>query len=126
LHLALAYSETANASAGVPIAEGPALNGMPTRETLWLQALVYAAAGRRQDAQRIAVQLEEQAKHSYVQPFDRAELAAVLGRSGPALDLLKQAYQDRDSDFAWINVDPKLDSLRDNPRFQALLRKANF
>jgi tetratricopeptide (TPR) repeat protein len=45
---------------------------------------------------------------------------ASLGDREAALQWLETAYADRDAKLAHINVDPRLDSLRDDPRFQEL------
>lgn len=43
-----------------------------------------------------------------------------------AIALLEEAYEDREGFIPLINVDPRLDALRDEPRFQALVRKVGF
>jgi tetratricopeptide (TPR) repeat protein len=126
VHLALAYVGTEKKMEALSIAEDPDLAAKLPAQSKWLLALVYAAAGRRSDAQRIASESEEQARHSYVSPFGRAEVQAALGNDARALELLQQAYSVRDCDFLFVQVDPELDSLRTAPRFQELLRMANF
>jgi predicted Zn-dependent protease len=56
-----------------------------------------------------------------------ATLYATGGEPDEALELLERAYarHDRD-DLPQLKVDPRLDNLRSNPRFQALLRRMNF
>ena len=49
-----------------------------------------------------------------------------LGEKTKALDALEQCYQDIDPVCWYMNVDPRYDSLREEPRFQALLRKIGF
>ena len=59
----------------------------------------------------------------------RAELAvynvacgfAVLGEVERAIDCLERCYQMGFAHHDWIRNDPDLDSLRQHPRFQALL-----
>ena len=45
-----------------------------------------------------------------------------LGQTEPALTLLEQAYRNHSSMMTWLKIDPRFDSLRNEPRFQALMR----
>ena len=49
-----------------------------------------------------------------------------LGDKAQALEWLEKAYEDHSFRLAWIKADPQLDSLRGEPRFQALLRRMNL
>ena len=49
-----------------------------------------------------------------------------MGDKDQALAQLEQAYQDRSQWFAFMKVDPEMDSLRSDPRFQDLMRRMNF
>jgi hypothetical protein len=49
---------------------------------------------------------------------------AALGDKSKAIRLLEDEYQNRDGfDLTGIKTDPRLDPLRDEPRFQELLAK---
>jgi len=61
-------------------------------------------------------------KTSYVPAYDLAVLYAALGRREDALNWLREAYGERCGELLYIKVDPRLDSLRDDPRFVALTR----
>jgi len=54
--------------------------------------------------------------------FFDAEIAARLGKTEVALELLRRDYQQRLDYISWIKIDPLLDSLRSDPRFVSLLR----
>ncbi len=51
-------------------------------------------------------------------PFYMATVYAGLGQKEEAMDWLEKAYQDRSNGLVFIKVDPELDSLRAQPRFQ--------
>ena len=90
-------------------------------------ATLYARAGRAADARRMMERLllpgaREGAyvEHRY-SPFGVATFHAVLGEIGPALDWLERGHAERDGTLVWIKVHPRLDGLRGEPRFRALL-----
>lgn len=61
--------------------------------------------------------------------YVREELAQAYAQTGEidkAVDLLEKAYQERDSVVVYINTWPQFDPLREDPRFQELVRKMNF
>jgi len=55
-----------------------------------------------------------------------ATLYIYAGEKDRALDWLEIAFQERMQDLVYLNVYPKWDPLRDDPRFQDLLRRMNF
>jgi len=57
---------------------------------------------------------------------DVAVFHAVLGEKDISLAELNKAYENRTYYIVHIKVDPRLDSLRDDPRFQDLLRRVGF
>jgi serine/threonine protein kinase/tetratricopeptide (TPR) repeat protein len=58
--------------------------------------------------------------------FTRAEVYARLGESDKAFADLDEAFRTRDHRITQIKVNPKLDSLRRDPRFAELLRRMNL
>jgi adenylate cyclase len=82
-----------------------------------------AIAGDRAKAEQVLRELEELAKQRYVSPANRATVCLGLGENEKALDWLEKAYEDRDPIFWWIKGDQLYDSVRTEPRFQALMRK---
>jgi adenylate cyclase len=87
-------------------------------------SLGYACAvsGDRAKAELVLRELEELAKQRYVSPANRASVYLGLGEKEKALDWLEKAYEDRDPVFWWINGDQLYDSVRNEPRFKALLQ----
>jgi TolB-like protein/Flp pilus assembly protein TadD len=91
-----------------------------------LLAEVLAVAGRRADAEALLHQLQQRARQGYVSPYSMGRIHAVLGRAADALQWLETAFEQRAAWTVMLNHDPRLDSLRDEPRFQALVRQMNF
>ena len=68
----------------------------------------------------------ERSKTTYVTPWQIATLYTRAGKNDEALDWLEKAFEAHDPNMPYISVDPIFDSLRDNPRFQDLLRRMNL
>jgi predicted Zn-dependent protease len=68
--------------------------------------------------------LQRRSSEGNVSPYLIATIYAGLGDKDKALELLEKARQQRSWDIAWqIKADPRIDNLRSDPRFQALLRR---
>ena len=91
-------------------------------------AFYQASVGRREEAIQVLDQLT--GKHvppdEYVPPVYVATIHAALGDKDRAFALLEEAYRQRDDDLVLLKMDHRFDSLRSEPRFQALLRRMNF
>ena len=85
----------------------------------------YAVSGDRAKAEQVLRELDELAKQRYVSPANRAAVYLGLGEDEKALDWLEKAYEDRDPIFWWINGDQLYDSVRNEPRFEALVQKVD-
>jgi len=48
---------------------------------------------------------------------------AALGNKVKALGWLERARENHESPLVWIKIDPRFDSLRNEPRFKAILRE---
>ncbi len=58
--------------------------------------------------------------------YRAATFHAALGEKDKAFAELNKAYENREFFMILLKVDPRLDPLRDDPRFQELLRKVGF
>jgi TolB-like protein len=86
----------------------------------------YVAAGRRDEAQKILEQLDQLSKQRYVTPYVVGRIYAMLGQNDEAFRWLEVAYERRAEWMVLLKVDPALDNLRPDPRFQDLMRRMNF
>jgi TolB-like protein/Flp pilus assembly protein TadD len=95
-----------------------------TPEPIALSGQLAAIMGRPEEARQALTALDELEKHRYVDVFWRALLYLSLGDKERALQSLEQSYINREGyEIGLIKVDPMLDSLRAEPRFQALVKK---
>jgi TolB-like protein/Tfp pilus assembly protein PilF len=105
--------------------EAIALNDDPLPRALL--GHLYAKIGRKNEALAILKQLRElreSSKQHYVSPYNLALIHIGLGQNDEAIQLLEETYEERDGyNTAFIKVDPMLDPLRGDPRFEALVQK---
>ncbi len=59
-------------------------------------------------------------------PYTLAQVHILLGNKDEAFAQLNKSYDVREPDLMRLKVDPRLDALRDDPRFQDLLRRVGF
>ena len=85
---------------------------------------LYALTGRRDEAAAMLDKLNTSEK--YVSPTELAILYAALGDKEKAFASLEKAYTERDFQLTDIKVEPGYDPLRDDSRFQDLLRRVGF
>jgi serine/threonine-protein kinase len=98
------------------------------RSPRYLASLARALAldGRRKEAEEILQEIERLRKRRYISPLDLCFVYAALGQKGKALDFLDAAYEERSWGMYRIQVDPRFDSLRSEPRFQAVVARMHF
>ena len=83
---------------------------------------VYALSGRRAEALRLVSEMEERAKREYVSPAARGYIWLALGEKDKGYALLEKACAENDWRLRAAKVDPLYNSMRPDPRFQALLK----
>lgn len=85
---------------------------------------VYALSGQRDEAVAVLEKLKTTKK--YVSPTELAILYVALGDKEKALASLEKAFTDRDFQLTSLKVEPGYDPLRNEARFQELLRKVGL
>jgi tetratricopeptide (TPR) repeat protein len=98
----------------------------PWEESVWMLGMTYARMGRKEAARKILKGLQELAKQRYVSPSAFVLIHTGLGEKDEAFAWLDKACQERDFDLCLLKVDPKLDSLRTDPRFPRLLQRVGL
>jgi len=83
----------------------------------------YSATGLRDKARTMLAHLQEKA---YVPALSQFYAHVGLGEKEQALKWLEMARDERSTNLPFISIDPALDSLRSEPRFQAVLRQFNL
>ncbi len=85
-----------------------------------------AVAGRRAEATAVLHALMNASKQSYVPPYYIALVHHGIGDDAETLDWLERAYAERDVRMVFIGVDPLWDGLRQDRRFDTLLKSMNL
>jgi len=91
----------------------------------WL-AYAYAVAAQRDQARATLARVVGRSEKVYVCPVYVALAYAALGEKDTAFVWLEMAYNERDVHLLIDMLGPDFDILRDDPRFQNLLRRMNF
>jgi hypothetical protein len=86
----------------------------------------YGRWGRQADARRVLADLEALRERSYAQATALAVVHTGLGEKDRAIEWLERAFEEHCGGLAWARFDPFWDGLREESRFQALLRKMNL
>jgi eukaryotic-like serine/threonine-protein kinase len=89
---------------------------------LALLAHVSATSGKRDEALKLLNQLKEISKRRFVYAYGIALVYAGLGDKDQAFQWLEKSCQDREARITRLKVDPLMDNLRSDPRFESVLR----
>jgi tetratricopeptide (TPR) repeat protein len=125
-HLGWAYVEAGRFTEGVSEAERAV--ALDSGNQLYLASLghAYARAGRQQDARATLLRLTEASADRHVSAYYVGLIHLALGDLDSGLDYLERAYAERSPWIGYMGVDPRLDPVRSNARFTALVRKARL
>jgi len=85
----------------------------------------YARAGKKAEARKAIQDLLEFTKQG-LGTWEVALVYAGLGEKDQAFDWLERAYKTHDKGMCYLKIDPPLDPLRSDPRYQDLVRRMNF
>jgi serine/threonine protein kinase/tetratricopeptide (TPR) repeat protein len=81
----------------------------------------HAIAGNSEQAKEVLTVLDYESRSRYISPYDIAVIHAGLGEHDAAIAKLKDAFEDRSSWMVFMEVDPRLDRLRDEVPFKKLV-----
>jgi TolB-like protein len=89
-------------------------------------AYAYAAAGKRKEAENLLDDLLKLSTGQHVEPTILIQVYAALGKNDRALECLEATYAGRYPLMIYLKVDPGLDNLRSDPRFQDLMQRVGL
>lgn len=85
--------------------------------------LAYAVSGKKEQTMKLAETFKSAAKKRYIPPTYFGMLFAGMGDKDKALVWLEKAFAERADGLTWLNVEPMLDDVRSDPRFQNLIHR---
>jgi TolB-like protein/DNA-binding winged helix-turn-helix (wHTH) protein/tetratricopeptide (TPR) repeat protein len=89
-------------------------------------AHVYGVAGRRADALKLIRKLETLAAEQHVSSYDMALAFVGVNDRDQAFSWLSKAVSDHAGRLMFLNVEPRFDSVRSDPRYAELVRRLRF
>ena len=104
---------------GVKLSGGSPLMNAALAQTL-------ATAGKREKAIQILDELTELAKQKYVASYFFAGIHVGLGEEDRAMEYLEKSYEEHSHWLMYLHMDPGMDGLRSNLRFEDLLRRVGL
>jgi len=109
------------------IAEGEKARGLDDDPAvLSYLARAYVLSGKRDEAMKVVAQMHDLAKQRYVPAYGFGSVYAALGDKDQAFQWLERSLQDGGWEITFLKVDPAMDSLRSDPRFNALVKRAGL
>jgi hypothetical protein len=83
-------------------------------------------SGQKRKAQEMLEKVKGQSQRMYVSPDDLSRLYASLGDKDEAFRLLQEGYEQRLPSMLNLRIDPAIDELRSDERFQQLLHRVGL
>jgi TolB-like protein/Tfp pilus assembly protein PilF len=86
----------------------------------------YAVSGQVREAKKVLADLDTRSRGEYVSPYSIAKIYVGLGEIDLAFQWLQRAYDERSEYLVWLKIDPRLDRIREDPRYLNLLQRVGF
>ena len=86
----------------------------------------YGAWGKRAEAEALIAEMERLTAGAYIPANAFAMIHIGLGETEKAIEWLEKACEERSCYVTWLNADPCYDDLRDQPRFQEIVKRVGL
>ena len=121
-YLGMAYAQAGRPKEAIKIFQRLRKVDEAGTDTTVCLVYAYVKAGQKEQARAIFNNFLKSRSRKYISLYDLALMYAQLDQPDQAIDLLEKAY-DEDEGHSLILVDPLLDPVRGNPRFEAILKR---
>jgi TolB-like protein/lipoprotein NlpI len=125
-YLGLAYDAAGKYDDAISLSERVLQDDPTNQKMLRVAGYAYAMSGRRADAERVIRKFAEIEKTDYVMSYWVANIYAALGEKNKAFAELEKAFNNHDWELHRLKADALMASLRDDPRFDVMLRRLNL
>lgn len=122
-HVGIAMARAAQGRYGPALAELDPVQASFGGLTEAVRAYILARAGRPDTARRILTELVGRSREEYVAPLYIGIVYGALGERDRAFEWIGRAVRERDGMLRFVKVEPMLDPLRSDARFDVLLRR---
>jgi serine/threonine-protein kinase len=92
------------------------------RDSVAWVGYAYALMGKEAEARDVLAELKKMAADLYVTSYSFALVHLGLGEIDEAFEWLERGAKEHDYWLAFVLIDPDLDSLRNDPRFESLVK----
>jgi serine/threonine-protein kinase len=124
--LALAYMQKGRLDEAVAELQKAAdISGRNPRVVAYL-GYAYARASKRREAQNVLDELKARSANAYVSSYDFAIVYLGLGDRDRAFEWLEKTVPEHDDKLLFLKVEPVMDDLRSDPRFEDLVRRVGL
>jgi Serine/threonine protein kinase len=96
-------------------------NGMPR----YMLCHALAADGQMSEARVVLDELLHYSEQNYFKPYYVAMAYVAVGEIDKAFDWFEKSLAGRNEFLVWFGTEPKLEALRDHPRYLAILKGTN-
>jgi serine/threonine-protein kinase len=87
---------------------------------------VHATSGNRREAEDVIKKLQQESTRRYISSFEIALIYVGIGETDRAFEWLDKAYRERSDLLVYLRVDPRLDPIRSDERFDNLLKRVGM
>jgi tetratricopeptide (TPR) repeat protein len=124
--IGLAYVASGMYEEAISICDATLRSDPANQDCLQVVGYAFARQGRRKEAEEVIRKFDAIGSTGYSVMYRPAAIHALLGDKEKAFEKLEKAYAAHDWDISRLNVDPFVDSLRDDQRFKDLIKRMRF
>ena len=122
----LSYVQTNRYAEAIEIFRQAVENSNRSIVTLAALGHAFAVSGNKPEAEKLLNELIDLSKVRYVSPYSIALVYVGLDEKDKAIASLVAAYEETNMEIVFLNVEPRFDPLRGDPRFQDIIRRIGF